>query len=301
MKKITAVILAVLSAAIILSACAKKNPAMPLASMPAALVLATTAPTPAAGTPTPTPQPQALLLVDNCDGDTNQNQLKGLWASYDDNSPPNYGNSTVSPQKGGNFTMSYVTDWIFPPPGTYSPTWPATNVYAARLSGVLNLKAKYNLIGMMTGMNFTETPVNLSGYKQLIFWAKVGQDDMISERTGNDHSPNGAAGYRFSLVSYNNPSTSGYDMYGVSINPPATWTQYVCNFSATDPEDFGITFGTPIGWYDGDPNDGIPAINGGLGAISHVTDLEMQTKTSATSNPLAVDLWIDSIYLVRAD
>jgi hypothetical protein len=310
MKKITAVILAVLSAAVILAACAKKNPTIPESEMPAALVLATAAPAPGALTPTPTPQQQALVLVDNCDGDTNQNQLKGLWSSYDDNSPPNFGNSVVIPSKGGNFTMSYVTDWVFPPPGTYSPTWPATNIYAARLQGTLNLKAQYNLIGMETGMNFSASPIDLSGYRQIIFWAKVGTDDHISTHLGNTHTPTGGTGYRFSLVSSNNPNTAGFDMYGATINPPTTWTQFVLNYTPKNSGDFGISFagsGT-IGWYDGDPADSIAKTtnavnNAGLGAITHVTDLEMQTKTSATkiTGPLTVDLWIDSIYLVRAN
>jgi hypothetical protein len=305
MKKVTAVILSLAITAFIFTACAKKNPTMPLSSMPSAIVIASAVPTPGALTPTPTPQEQALVLVDNCDGDTNQNQLKGLWTSYDDNSPPNFGNSLVLPQKGGKFYMSYVTDWISPPPGKYSPTWPATNVYAARLQGTLNLKARYNLIGMETGMNYTASPVDLSAYRQVIFWAKVGTDDQISSRAGNTHTPTGGAGYRFSLVSSNNPNTALYDMYGATINPPTAWTQFVLNFnpnaSADAGGDFGISFGTNIGWTDNDAADGIPTINFNQGAITHVTDLEMQTKTSASGTPLTVDLWIDSIYLVRAN
>lgn len=314
MKKATAAVILTIIAVLISTACAKKNPTIPLTSYPAPIALATAAPAPGPGTPTATPEPAALVLVDSCDGDTNQNQLKGLWSSYDDNSPPNFGNSVVYPKKGGNFTMSYVTDWIYPPPGTYSPTWPTTNVYAARLQGTLNLKAQYNLIGMQTGMNFTESPTDLSGYRQVIFWAKVGTDDQISSRDGNNHSPTGKFGYRFSLVSSNNPNTADYDMYGATINPPTTWTQFTLSFnpyaSGDAGGDFGVTFGSNIGWTDNDSVDALAdttnvinnVVNGiAQGAIKHVTDLEMQTKTSAAGTPMAVDLWIDSIYLVRAN
>ena len=314
MKKVTAVILSLAITAFIFTACAKKNPTMPLSSMPAAIVIASAVPTPGALTPTPTPQEQALVLVDNCDGDTNQNQLKGLWTSYDDNSPPNFGNSVVLPQKGGHFTMSFVTDWIAPPPGTYSPTWPETNVYAARLQGTLNGVnfgqgkggCQYILIGMETGTNYTSSPVDFSGYRQVIFWAKVGTDDQISVKTGNGHSPISGGGYRFSLVSSTNPNTANFDNFVATINPPTEWTEFVCNFTPTDPGVFGISFVTnnvELGWHDGDlvTATGVNTVSP-LGAISHVTALEMQTKQSAgTDQALTVDLWIDSIYLVRAN
>ncbi len=82
-----------------------------------------------------------LLLIDDCDDGDNENELGGMWLSYDDGHDPGVGESTVEPEswfKDGTFTMSE--------PGE------GDTGYAARIVGTTATKLGYDYVGLISSL-----------------------------------------------------------------------------------------------------------------------------------------------------
>ncbi|MCE5299398.1 MAG: hypothetical protein LLG37_00790 [Spirochaetia bacterium] len=265
----------------------------------------------------PTPIPLAVypisILIDNMDDNNNTNEWGGIWFTYDDTKPPNFGISTVIPRNGATFTMSAV-----------GPDWNSilfgSNLYAAMFKGYVNrvglpsdfegtngAVTDYPLIGVGCTLNISETPLDIRSYTKLVFYAK---NPLYKTSPNTD-----AEAIWNYTVSFKNSFNTKPDIYpnfvadigpnGIDNSPTRNlkltneWTKIIIPISKGSIHP-GWATDYPIGLTTTTTDEGVYWEH----AFSHTQSIQIQTNTTEGNGMLdkesqAVELWIDNVMLIR--